>query len=433
MYEYVRGGFAEKEKPVTGEKSGLYQEFDSALRAASYNMFCSPLKPVNSPASFKAEQEAAAASKSKGSAAKKLGGVSDAMKFSGEEADEDPEEVRMRTEAQYKELDRLIQGDKRATSGGNSKLFKMRRKAGMIETKTAPKAPPPSPQVGGVAAESSQPAPEANRADTRAGQRKNKKRAQGASGMARDLAGQLEGLTGRSDDERSGMYAGDEDESSEVVEGYEELQKLLGHKSFGGQKRKLDSARFTGNLTKYREAGMFKRVTLKDPLSRVYAQRLKQEAAPVSKGAIARPSRPGQSTARGENGDGDAVEDEPAAAEAFVDDVLTSIQAEDAVAAPPVRPTAPNKNKDSVKQTRASDVQYLEFDALLSVGEGASGAGSKKVQKVQNVAGTGREPREKEASPEKPAVGGNVCSLLSALCFCLSFDASCAQGKGAWC
>jgi hypothetical protein len=30
-------------------------------------------------------------------------------------------------------------------------------------------------------------------------------------------------------------------------------------------------------MTKYREAGMFRRVTLKDPLSRVYAQRLKSE------------------------------------------------------------------------------------------------------------------------------------------------------------
>jgi hypothetical protein len=41
MYEYVRGGFVEKELPAGagGENSQLYEAFDSALRASSYNMW----------------------------------------------------------------------------------------------------------------------------------------------------------------------------------------------------------------------------------------------------------------------------------------------------------------------------------------------------------------------------------------------------------
>ena len=33
-----------------------YSAFDSALRASSYNMFCSPLKPVNAPSAFQASK-----------------------------------------------------------------------------------------------------------------------------------------------------------------------------------------------------------------------------------------------------------------------------------------------------------------------------------------------------------------------------------------
>jgi len=417
MYEYVRGGFPQKEMPVTGENSGMYQEFDSALRAASYNMFCSPLKPVNSPASFKAEQGAAAAFESKGRAGERLAGVSDARKFSGEEEpDEDPAEVRRRTEQKYKELDRLIQGDSRATSGGNSKLIKMRRKAGMIEKKAAPKAPP-APEKRQVparsASDTSALAPPAE--TTKAGRRQSGgKSAMGRDGLAQDLAGQLQGLTG-SGDASSEMFLDDEIESSNVEEGYEELQKLLGHKSFGGQKRKLDSARFTGNMTKYREAGMFKRVTLKDPLSRVYAQRLNKEPPPVSKGAIARPSRPGQGApgegeedAHGDDAEGGAV-----TAESFVDEILGSMSADEA--APPraaTRARATMPRGGGAKPRKASTPQYSEFDALLGGGLPVTGAGDAGKQGPRG-GGVGRKVAEGDSSSaEQFALGGNASSRL---------------------
>lgn len=117
MYEYVRGGFAEKEMPRgMGDKDGMYEEFDSALRAASYNMFCSPLKPVNAPSAAKAGQAQSAGAKRGGEDGRE--GASGAIKFSGDKVqEEDPEEVSRRTQEQYAELDRLIQGDTRATSG----------------------------------------------------------------------------------------------------------------------------------------------------------------------------------------------------------------------------------------------------------------------------------------------------------------------------
>jgi hypothetical protein len=127
LYEYVSGGFAEKTMPSFAEdreKSSMYEAFDSALRASSYNMFCSPLKSVNTPAAFKAEV---------------TGDTGDTLKFSGEEIQEDPEEVRRRTQEQYAQLDRLISGDQRATSvNGNSRLKKMQRKTGKLNQQSAP-------------------------------------------------------------------------------------------------------------------------------------------------------------------------------------------------------------------------------------------------------------------------------------------------------
>jgi len=324
VYEYVRGGFAEKEMPTAeGAKNGMYEAFDSALRASSYNMFCSPLKPVNSPAAFKAEQEASAAARS-GGGFDKLEGIT-TLKFSGKEIEEDPEEVRLRTMQQYAELDRLIKGDPRATSG-NSKLIKMQRKAGKLDKKT----PNPPATVSASTPASTKPLQTTGAVPVRSSEGKTgmslkqKKKLQG-NGVTLDLAGQLEGLKGRGESDGSGskekMEAYDDDdmvESSDVEEGYAELQKLLGHKAIGGTKRKLDSARFTGDLTKYRDAGMFKRVTLKDPLSRIYAQRLTKEPAPVSTDAVTRPRKPGEETS---------------SAETFVDDVLESLN-------PPVAPTS---------------------------------------------------------------------------------------------
>ena len=237
VYEYVRGGFAEKEMPTAeGAKNGMYEAFDSALRASSYNMFCSPLKPVNSPAAFKAEQEASAAARS-GGGFDKLEGIT-TLKFSGKEIDEDPEEVRLRTMQQYAELDRLIKGDQRATSG-NSKLIKMQRKAGKLDKKT-PNSPAP---VSASTPASTKPlqttgaVPVPSSVEKTGMSQKQKKKLQG-NGVTLDLAGQLEGLKGRGESDGSGskekMEAYDDDdmvESSDVEEGYAELQKLLGHKA----------------------------------------------------------------------------------------------------------------------------------------------------------------------------------------------------------
>jgi hypothetical protein len=75
--------------------------------------------------------------------------------------------------------------------------------------------------------------------------------------------------------------------------------------------------------------GMFKRVTLKDPLSRIYAQRLRSVPAPVNEGVIARPRRreevahlaEGKSSA----GKGKAAKAEQQAVDQYVDDVITSM------------------------------------------------------------------------------------------------------------
>ncbi|KAJ1464791.1 hypothetical protein T484DRAFT_1867750 [Baffinella frigidus] len=53
-YAYVQGGFAERQAPTQGNNTSMYSAFDSALRASSYNMFCSPLKPVSAPSAFQA-------------------------------------------------------------------------------------------------------------------------------------------------------------------------------------------------------------------------------------------------------------------------------------------------------------------------------------------------------------------------------------------
>ena len=83
----------------------------------------------------------------------------------------------------------------------------------------------------------------------------------------------------------------------ELEESYEELQRLLGHKPKSGR-RGMNSAAFTGDMDKHRQAGMFKAVTLKDPLQRVYAQRLQADPGPEpAPGAIERPAKPGAAPA----------------------------------------------------------------------------------------------------------------------------------------
>ena len=55
QYRYVQGGFNEVQPPklVDNSTTSMYAAFDSALRASSYNMFCSPLLPVEAPTPFR--------------------------------------------------------------------------------------------------------------------------------------------------------------------------------------------------------------------------------------------------------------------------------------------------------------------------------------------------------------------------------------------
>ena len=59
QYQYVQGGFNEVLPPTAENKSttSMYAAFDSALRASSYNMFCSPLMPVEPPTPFRTKQK----------------------------------------------------------------------------------------------------------------------------------------------------------------------------------------------------------------------------------------------------------------------------------------------------------------------------------------------------------------------------------------
>jgi hypothetical protein len=73
---------------------------------------------------------------------------------------------------------------------------------------------------------------------------------------------------------------------------------------------------------------MFKRVTLKDPLSRIYAQRLRSVPAPVNEGVIARPRRQEEAAHLAEAGKGNkgsAAKAEQQAVDQFIDDVITSM------------------------------------------------------------------------------------------------------------
>uniref|UniRef100_A0A7S0EKY4 Uncharacterized protein n=1 Tax=Hanusia phi TaxID=3032 RepID=A0A7S0EKY4_9CRYP len=69
-------------------------------------------------------------------------------------------------------------------------------------------------------------------------------------------------------------------------------------------------------MTKHREEGMFKAVTLKDPLRRVYAQRLKKDQKPVTE-ALKRPPKAAPSRDRNDRNDEQT-------AEKFLDDILDS-------------------------------------------------------------------------------------------------------------
>ena len=59
QYQYVQGGFQEVTPPKvdSNSTSSMYMAFDSALRASSYNMFCSPLLPVEPPTPFRSKSK----------------------------------------------------------------------------------------------------------------------------------------------------------------------------------------------------------------------------------------------------------------------------------------------------------------------------------------------------------------------------------------
>eukprot|EP00281_Chroomonas_sp_CCMP1168_P024534 CAMPEP_0206230668 /NCGR_PEP_ID=MMETSP0047_2-20121206/10394_1 /ASSEMBLY_ACC=CAM_ASM_000192 /TAXON_ID=195065 /ORGANISM="Chroomonas mesostigmatica_cf, Strain CCMP1168" /LENGTH=232 /DNA_ID=CAMNT_0053654131 /DNA_START=253 /DNA_END=947 /DNA_ORIENTATION=- len=100
-YEYVGGGFKEVEMPskAKGANTSMYAAFDSALRASDYNMFCSPLKPVQAPTAFRSASRDVYLTESKAAE------LEAAM-----QEEDDPVEVARRTAAEYAEFSRLVSG-----------------------------------------------------------------------------------------------------------------------------------------------------------------------------------------------------------------------------------------------------------------------------------------------------------------------------------
>ena len=101
-----------------GDKDGMYEEFDSALRAASYNMFCSPLKPVNAPSAAKAGQAHPA--------------FSSAMKYYGTELNKRRHEILMSAGG----VDALEWESERSRQGARPRAW-LRTKANSIEGGTS--------------------------------------------------------------------------------------------------------------------------------------------------------------------------------------------------------------------------------------------------------------------------------------------------------
>eukprot|EP00960_Hanusia_phi_P038560 753483-Hanusia_phi.AAC.1 len=125
-YEYVQGGFQEKLPPQqAGNQTSMYAAFDRALRASSYNMFCSPLKPVNAPTPYKGQAQAPSSS------SKIVGDdVQAFMKgLQQEERDqEDEEEKRKRIESEYAALNSFLKMESR--DGESTRQLKLMNSAG---------------------------------------------------------------------------------------------------------------------------------------------------------------------------------------------------------------------------------------------------------------------------------------------------------------
>ena len=104
QYQYVRGGFREVSPAQEGRNSSIYAAFDSALRASSYNMFCSPLVSVTPPTQFRAKRQ-----------------TSDAEVRQELPLEEDPLQAKERIKAQYQELDLFFSRDKDVKRFGSNK------------------------------------------------------------------------------------------------------------------------------------------------------------------------------------------------------------------------------------------------------------------------------------------------------------------------
>lgn len=141
---------------------------------------------------------------------------------------------------------------------------------------------------------------------------------------------------------------------------------------------------------------MFKRVTVKDPLSRIYAQRLISNPAPVSEGAIARPRKPGEAPPPASGGQGpagsrgNAAQEEQQAADAFVSHVLASVG--DAQAAQMQRSAVPPKRPAQSSSAQSSGAKQRQ--------RGTAGAGSGKGKGKEKGAGAAADSDKAESMPQ---------------------------------
>jgi len=249
----------------------MYKAFDSALRAADYNMFCAPLKKVETPSAFKAAKGARSASA--GAEVQPL----------AVEEEEDEEEVAKRVAAEYAEFDRLVLGSA-IESDGSARKLKKRGTVSKSRVRSTPKTRTDEEVVADVSAAGAE----------RGRPRERKVGLNDLGGLADELK-QAEDVVG------SYSYTGDESSvSAAVEEGYEELQAMLGLKPKPGSRTKLNNAVLRGNTTQLRQDGMFKKITLKDPMKRVYAQRLLGLEPDIgSETAVARGKSPSRDPKRG--------------------------------------------------------------------------------------------------------------------------------------
>lgn len=276
----------------------MYRAFDSALRASDYNMFQAPLKKVDAPTAFRAVQMS-----------------TDAPRVAFIDAVvEDPEEITRRVAAEYAEFDRLVAGSA-IKSDGKARLLKgkgaMLGGATRVKGKSAPIEKEDDASV--------QAAQEASELAGEGVARRGRTKVRGLEALG-DFASEFFSADGKAETEPVATMVGKvggKVNREEILEGYDELQALLGMKPKAGARTRMDSAVLKpvkGNQTET----TYKSVTLKDPLSRVYAQRLKDLPADIgSKEAVMRAPSP--------NGKGRTPSPD-AKSSSFVDDLLSEVR-----------------------------------------------------------------------------------------------------------